>query len=181
MDLAPQGPNSCIFFDFSGLEPLLSTGLKLTGQEGCVGLRRESVDFPDIQKVETLILVISALNRLLFMVFLRNSSFTGSVGLIIASSRSGTSFSSCLASSIYFPITKKCLFLGSTLFLCHRDPDANPLQPISGPCSIGKYPSSRMANRYARIFDAGGLDLYAQLGVCVFAVAVLQIADLPAA
>ena len=31
------------------------------------------------------------------------------------------------------------------------------LQPISGPCSIEKYPSSRMANRYTRIFDAGGL------------------------
>ena len=32
----------------------------------------------------------------------------------------------------------------------------HPLQPISGPCSIEKYPSSRMANRYTRIFDAGG-------------------------
>ena len=31
----------------------------------------------------------------------------------------------------------------------------NPLQPISRPCSIEKYPSSRMANRYARIFDVG--------------------------
>ena len=26
---------------------------------------------------------------------------------------------------------------------------------ISGPCSIEKYPSSQMANRYTRIFDAG--------------------------
>ena len=34
---------------------------------------------------------------------------------------------------------------------------ANSLQPISRPCSIKKYPSSRMANRYNRIFDAGGL------------------------
>ena len=32
----------------------------------------------------------------------------------------------------------------------------HPLQPISRPCSIEKYPSSRMANRYTRIFDAGG-------------------------
>ena len=39
-----------------------------------------------------------------------NSSFTGSVGLIIASSRSGTSFSSCLASSISFSITKNIYF-----------------------------------------------------------------------
>ena len=31
----------------------------------------------------------------------------------------------------------------------------NPHRPISGPCSIEKYPSSRMANRYTRIFDAG--------------------------
>ena len=34
----------------------------------------------------------------------------------------------------------------------------HPLQHISGPCSIEKYPSSRMANRYTRIFDAGGQD-----------------------
>ena len=33
---------------------------------------------------------------------------------------------------------------------------AHPLQPLSGPCSIEKYPPSRMANRYTRIFDAGG-------------------------
>ena len=31
-----------------------------------------------------------------------------------------------------------------------------PLQPISRPCSIEKSISSRMANRYTRIFDAGG-------------------------
>ena len=29
-------------------------------------------------------------------------------------------------------------------------------QPLSGPCSIEKYPSARMANRYTCIFDAGG-------------------------
>ena len=33
----------------------------------------------------------------------------------------------------------------------------HPLQPISRPCSIEKYPSSQMANRYTRIFDAGGI------------------------
>ena len=32
--------------------------LKLTGREGCVGLRRENFGIPDIQKVETSILVI---------------------------------------------------------------------------------------------------------------------------
>ena len=36
-----------------------------------------------------------------------------------------------------------------------RDPAVNPFQPISRPCSIEKYPSSQMANRYTRIFDAG--------------------------
>ena len=34
-------------------------------------------------------------------------------------------------------------------------PAGNPLQPISGPCSIEKYSSLRMANRYTRIFDVG--------------------------
>ena len=37
-------------------------GLKLTSEKAGIGLRRESVDFPDIQKVETLILVILSLN-----------------------------------------------------------------------------------------------------------------------
>ena len=46
----------------SGGSLLGQNGLKLTGREGCVGLRRESVDFLDIQKVETLILVFSGLN-----------------------------------------------------------------------------------------------------------------------
>ena len=31
-----------------------------------------------------------------------------------------------------------------------------PGNAFSGPCSIEKYPFSRMANRYTRIFDAGG-------------------------
>ena len=35
-----------------------------------------------------------------------------------------------------------------------RTPDGHPFQPLSGPCSIEKV-SSRMANRYTRIFDAG--------------------------
>ena len=34
------------------------------------------------------------------------------------------------------------------LILGPRDPVGNPLQPISRPCSIAKYPSSSMANRY---------------------------------
>ena len=36
--------------------------LKLTSEKAGIGLRRESVDFPDIRKVETLILVILDLN-----------------------------------------------------------------------------------------------------------------------
>ena len=38
------------------------TGSKLIEREGCVGLWRESVNLPDIQKVGTLILVIPGLN-----------------------------------------------------------------------------------------------------------------------
>ena len=92
---------------------------------------------------------------LLLREFVRNSSFTRQVDLIIGSSRSGTCFSSCLASSTYFSITKKYVFYRVNMFLCpgtHRD---HSLTPISGPCSIEKYPSLRMANRYTRIFDAG--------------------------
>ena len=62
-----------------------------------------------------------------------NSSFTKSLGLIIDSSRSGTCFSSCLASSIDFSKTKKCLFLGGQLWWTQQ---FISLQPISGPCGI---------------------------------------------
>ena len=37
------------------------------------------------------------------------------------------------------------------------DTGVHPLQPISRPCSIEKSISSRMATRYTRILDAGGL------------------------
>ena len=50
-------------FLFSSLGPLLSQkGLKATGPEGSVGLRQESVDFPDFQEIQILILVIWGLN-----------------------------------------------------------------------------------------------------------------------
>ena len=62
--------------------------------------------------------MISGLNWVIFLKFCRNSSFTGSVGLIIVPSRSGTCFSSCLVSSLYFSITKNVFFLGTTSFLC---------------------------------------------------------------
>ena len=55
-----------------------------------------------------------------------NSSFTGSVGLIIASSRSGTSFSSCLASSTYFSITKKLFFLWYNFPFVSSSPRCQP-------------------------------------------------------
>ena len=61
--------------------------------------------------------VISGLNLVNLNKFGRNSSFTRQMGLIIASSRSGTCFSFCLASSTYFSITTKCLFLWYNLFV----------------------------------------------------------------
>ena len=70
-----------------------------------------------IQKVETLILKILDLNLSIFDKIGHNSPFTGSVGRIIDSSRSGTCFSSCLASSIYFSIRKKYVFLGYNFLL----------------------------------------------------------------
>ena len=81
--------------------------LKPGGEKAGIGLRRESVRFPDIQKVESLISVILCLNRPILTV--------------------------------------------SWLWTHHF----HPLKPISRPCSTEKYPSSRMANRYTHIFDAG--------------------------
>ena len=51
---------------------------------------------------------------------------------------------------------EKCVFsqMGFQA-VCQRPISDYPLQPISRPCSIEKYSSSRMANRYTRIFDAG--------------------------
>ena len=109
-----------------------------------------------IQKVEeTVNFRIFDLIWIIFIKFLCNSSFAGSMGLIIVSSRSGACFSSCLRSSIYISISKTCLFLRINFLFVPSSPDVQPLQPISGPCSIEKYPSSWMANRYTRIFDAG--------------------------
>ena len=48
------------------------------------------------------------------------------------------------------------MFLRYNFLFVSSSTDVHPLQPISGPCSIEKYPSLRMANRYTRIFDAGG-------------------------
>ena len=118
-----------------------------------------------IQKVETSIFEILDPNWLIFIKFLRKSSFTESVGLIIGFSRCGMCFSSCPTSSTYFSITKKCIFLRYNFLLCVLAHIAQPLKLISGPCSIEKYPSSRMANRYTRIFDAGWLWACAQWGI----------------
>ena len=138
-------------FGFGG--PLLGRkGLKLTGREGWHWPPAGKHRISRIQKVETLIFAILGLKWLILNKFGRNSSFTRQVGLIIASSRSGTCFSCCLTSSTHFSITKKSVFfLGSTLV----DTPLHSLQPISGACSIEKYPSLRMANRYTRIVDAG--------------------------
>ena len=46
--------------------------------------------------------------------------------------------------------------LGSPFYkFCRCTLTVQPLQPISRPCSKEKYPSSRMANGYTGIFDAG--------------------------
>ena len=55
---------------------------------------------------------------LLLHEFVRNSPFTRQEDLIVDSSRSGMCFSSCLTSSIYLSITKKCIFLRYNFFLC---------------------------------------------------------------
>ena len=58
------------------------------------------------------------------------------------------------------PVKKdeKCMFLfnGFSSHYPARPQRHHPLQPISRPCSIEKYPSSPMASRYTRIFDADG-------------------------
>ena len=91
-----------------------------------------------IQKVETSIFLILDLIWVILNEIGCDSSFTGSVGLIIASSRSGTCFSSCLASSIYFFYNKKKSFSWGQLPRTYR---VHFLQPISRPCSIEKvYP-----------------------------------------
>ena len=48
-----------------------------------------------------------------------------------------------------------CDFESKLIQIVCRPLAGNFLQPVSGPCSIEKYPSSRMANRHTRIFDAG--------------------------
>ena len=62
--MAAAGAKNLHSFDLLGSGgPLLGQkGLQLTAPEGCVGLRREPVDFPCTQNVETLILVILGLN-----------------------------------------------------------------------------------------------------------------------
>ena len=117
----------------------------------------ESGIFPDIWKVQTLILVISGLNWVILNKFGSNSSFTKSLGWIINSSRSGTCFQSCLTSSKYFSIRKSVFYIGFSVFLCVYTP-----VPFSQTCfwtlQYRNNVSLRMANRYTRIFDAGGLN-----------------------
>ena len=69
-ETSPKGAKTRIFCIFSNIWPLERPNiekrkpllLKLTSEQAGIGLRRESVDFLDIQKVETLILVILYLN-----------------------------------------------------------------------------------------------------------------------
>ena len=83
-----------------------------------------------IQRVEALILVISGLNWSILNIILHISSFTKKVGLMIASSRSGTFFSSCLTSSTHFSITKNMLLIGSTCFCVQGHTDSIPSDPF---------------------------------------------------
>ena len=89
-----------------------------------------------IQKVETLVFLILDPNWIILNNFCRNSAFTGSVGRIIASSRSGTCFSSCLTSSKHFSIRKKYVFYRVKVFLCSCTRRFHSLKSISGPSSI---------------------------------------------
>ena len=110
---------------------------------------------PGIQHFETLIFKIFDPNWLILNSFCRNSSFAGSGGLIIDSSRSGMCFSSCLTSSIYFSIRKSILLIWFSVFWCVYKPVPFP-QICFWTLQYRKSTSSRMANRYTRIFDAGG-------------------------
>ena len=104
-----------------------------------------------IQKVETPIFGIWDPNWSILNKIGRNPSFTRPGGWSIASSRSGTYFSSCLASSIYFSIRKSVFFLGTTSFcVC-----AHNVQTHFWTLQYRNNVSLRMANRYTRIFDAG--------------------------
>ena len=90
-----------------------------------------------IQKVETFIFVIFGPNWSILNEFGRNSSFTKSLDLSIAPGRSGTCFSSCLASSTYFSIRK--LFPFDMVFhviVCVCSHRFHSLKSVSGPCSI---------------------------------------------
>ena len=120
-------------------EPLL---LKTYWWEGWHWPPAGKLQISGIQKAETLIFVIFDIICVFLNKIRRNSCFTGSVGLIIASSRSGMGFSSCLTSSIYFSIRNMYVcFYGVKVFLCSDTHCFHSLKSISGPCSIEKvYP-----------------------------------------
>ena len=67
---------------------------------------------------------------------IRSNSFFYKVGMINNSSRSGTCFSFCLTSSIYFSITQRYVFEWVNCCLCPGTHHFHSLKPISGPCSI---------------------------------------------
>ena len=122
--------------------------------------RREGLRWPPagklwisgIQKVETLIFWILDPNCGILNKIGRKSSFTRPGGWIIDFSRSETCFSSCLASSIFFFYKKKVSFF---LRSCVPTHNAHPPPTHSWTPQYRNNVSSRMANRYTRIFDAG--------------------------
>ena len=92
--MEPAGTKCNICVESVGVAgPLLGqNGLKLNRLAGCGGLSQGSIDFPDLQKVETLILVISDLNGVIFILLNLAFTVTGSVAFIIDSAGSGTTF-----------------------------------------------------------------------------------------
>ena len=83
--------------------------------------------------MQTRVLVISGLNCVILHEFARHSSFTRPGDIIIDSSRSGTCFSSCLASSTHFSITQTIICLRYNFLLCQRPPMSTPFNPFLDP------------------------------------------------
>ena len=126
------GPN----IGFIGIWKAVSC-LKLTSEKAGIGLRRENFGFPEPKKHWNPEFLDFRANLWILNKNCRSSSFTRPVGLIIDSIRSGTCFSSCLVSSIFFH-KKHVSFSSGQLWWTHH---FHFLQPLSRSCSIEKvYP-----------------------------------------
>ena len=128
-------------------------GLKRTYAAPACSLQQKSVIFPDIQKLEILNAVILYVNCLMLILFLK-SCFTRRVNFIIVCSRSGAKLWPHMMSLTYFSQEKRVCFLGTTSF-CASTLDAHPAPIHFWILQYRNNMSSRMENRYTRIFDAG--------------------------